>query len=256
MAMKAARVLACLALLALAVSAGAQDAATALYNAGNAAYASGDYAAAIAKYEQARATGAVNHALFHNLGNAYFKAGQVGRAILNYERGARLAPGDDDLRFNLRFALARTVDKVDAPEEGFLGGLLRRAAERISVAAAVGVAVALYLLICTAVLLAVLFRRSATVRTWALLTGAGLLVVFLLYSPLLYAKASGDAAMEGVVVAAKVDVTSGPGQDFTTVFTVHEGTRVTVREVRDRWAQVTIPSGFSGWIPRDAYEPI
>ena len=120
--MRAARVALCLVLL-VASAAWAQDAATALYNAGNAAYAAGDYATAAAKYEQARAAGGANHALFHNLGNAYFKAGRLGRAILNYERGLRLAPGDEDLRYNLRFARARTVDKVDAPEEGFIGGL-------------------------------------------------------------------------------------------------------------------------------------
>ena len=254
--MRAARVALCLVLLVASV-AWAQDAATALYNAGNAAYAAGDYATAAAKYEQARAAGGANHALFHNLGNAYFKAGQLGRAILNYERGLRLAPGDEDLRYNLRFARARTVDKVDAPEEGFIGGLLRRAADRMSLAAAVRIAVALYLLICTAALAAVVFRRSVAPRTGALLAGGGFLVLFLLFSPLLYAKVSRDVyATAGVVVAAKVDVMSGPGQDFTTVFTVHEGLRVTVREVRERWAQVTIPSGYSGWIPRDAFEPI
>jgi tetratricopeptide (TPR) repeat protein len=242
-------------LLLAAVVARAQD-ETALYNAGNAAYAAGDYAGAVAKYEQARGVGARHPDLFFNLGNAYFQSGRIGRAVLNYERGLRLAPGDDDPRFNLRLARSRAKDALETPEEGFLGGLLRRAADRVSLPSAVHLGVLLYLLLCTAILAAVLLRRSPIARGWAIAAAGAVLVVFLLLAPLFWVVAGRASAVEGVVVAPVVEVTSGPGKDFPTVFTVHEGMDVAVREVRGDWAQVTIPSGLSGWLPRASFDPI
>jgi tetratricopeptide (TPR) repeat protein len=242
-------------LLLVAGVAFAQD-ETSLYNAGNAAYAAGDYAGAVAKYEQARGVGASHPDLCLNLGNAYYQAGKLGRAVLNYERGLRLAPGDDDLRFNLRLARSRTKDAVERPEEGFLGGLARQAADRVAVPLAVHLGVALYLLFCTAVLVAVLARRRPVARGWAIAAAGAVLAVALLLSPLFYVVAARASAAEGVIVDPVVEVTSGPGKDFPAVFTVHEGMDVAVREVRGDWAQVTIPSGLSGWVPRAAYDPI
>jgi uncharacterized protein YgiM (DUF1202 family) len=54
----------------------------------------------------------------------------------------------------------------------------------------------------------------------------------------------------------KVDVLSGPAADNTVLFTVHEGTRLEVRNRRDGWYQVSLPNAMSGWVPSGAVEQV
>jgi hypothetical protein len=253
---RAALVLA-LAVVLCAVTVGARDAAAALYNQGNQAYAQGDFDKAIALYGKALEHGANNHRVHYNLANAYFQKREIGLAILHYERALRLAPGDADIRHNLRYARLATVDKWDEPETGFFVRGFRAVRDRVSLSFVVGAAAIAYLLFCTVLLVAVIGRRRAVPRTIALACAAVVFCAGLALAPLVWSKVahfSGDAA--GVVLAPKVEAMSGPGDRFTTVFTVHEGMAFRIQERREGWARVLIPSGFSGWIPVESFETI
>jgi hypothetical protein len=62
---------------------------------------------------------------------------------------------------------------------------------------------------------------------------------------------------EGVVVAAEVDVTSGPGAQYTAEFTLHGGTEVDLVEMRGNWARLALPSDdVEGWVPASAVEAV
>ncbi|MDE6711994.1 MAG: tetratricopeptide repeat protein, partial [Alistipes sp.] len=76
----------------------------------NTAYINGDFRTAAAIYEQSLAQGFVSAKLYYNLANACFKENRLGKAILYYHRALRLAPGSDDIRYNLSVAEARTKD--------------------------------------------------------------------------------------------------------------------------------------------------
>ena len=53
-----------------------------------------------------------------------------------------------------------------------------------------------------------------------------------------------------VILSDAVDVRSGPGQNQTVLFTVHEGLKAEVRADRGDWLQVSLPNGWNGWIPK------
>ena len=72
------------------------DAVTEAFKKGNDAYYRGEYAAAIAAYEQVAALGVINEDLYYNLGNAYYRAGRMGPAIYNYERALTLDSDQED----------------------------------------------------------------------------------------------------------------------------------------------------------------
>ncbi len=72
-----------------------------LFQKGNEAYSRGDYAQAIAQYEQITETAGYAPSVLYNLANSYALSGQTGRAVLNYERALRLAPSDSDISGNL-----------------------------------------------------------------------------------------------------------------------------------------------------------
>src|SRR5512147_2306099 len=114
---------ACVALLMLLFAlAGRADETMLQFEQGNQYYRNAAFADAVKTYELILATGRESAALYYNLGNAYFKMQNMPAAILNYERALRLAPGDEDIRYNLRLANLRVIDKIEpVPELFFVG---------------------------------------------------------------------------------------------------------------------------------------
>ena len=84
------------------------------------AYVRGDYAQAIALYEELLEEGESSE-VYYNLGNSYFKADNIGKSILNYERALLLNPGNSDIRANLDIARSKTQDNlVSTPDIFFM----------------------------------------------------------------------------------------------------------------------------------------
>ena len=96
-----------------------------LWDRANTAYVNGDYHAAAEIYEGILAQGLSSVKLYYNLANAYFKEGQLGKSILFYRRALRLAPGNDDIRYNLSVAEARTKDNIEQIPEFFFTEWMR-----------------------------------------------------------------------------------------------------------------------------------
>ena len=96
-----------------------------LWDRANTAYINGDYRGAAEIYGEILDRGLGSVKLYYNLANACFKEGQTGRAILFYRRALRLAPGNDDIRYNLSVAEARTKDTIERIPEFFLVGWVR-----------------------------------------------------------------------------------------------------------------------------------
>jgi len=90
-------------LLPVAVVAFASDGPTP-FEKGNKAFASDDYAGAVAAYHEQLETTGPNASLLFNLGNAHYRLGKYGPAILAYERALVLDPHAEDIRANLRLA--------------------------------------------------------------------------------------------------------------------------------------------------------
>ncbi|MDP2911278.1 MAG: tetratricopeptide repeat protein, partial [Candidatus Omnitrophota bacterium] len=91
-----------------------------LYRKGNSSYENGDYGKAVSFYEELVKMDRVSPEVFYNLGNSYFKLKKTGKAVLNYERALRLDSRDRDIQLNLRLTRSMAVDKINAPERGFV----------------------------------------------------------------------------------------------------------------------------------------
>ena len=217
-----------------------------------AAYEEGEFQAAIEAWEELTRGRGGDAATYYNLGNAYFKAGWLGRAVLNWERARRLEPRDRDTLENLDFARRLLVDEV--PESG---GLLSRWLERLggllSFEEAALSALALWSLLGLVGVFAIVF--NGVKRRAALAAAVVLLLMLMVLSPVLgwHLWRLGESS-EAVVLVPSIDVRSGPGERYTSVFTVHEGLLVRVRQSTSGWYRVALPDGLGGWLPADAVE--
>jgi tetratricopeptide (TPR) repeat protein len=231
-------------ILALAVWATAAQPPEALLDAAAAAYDAGDYAAAVAQYEQVLAAGVHDARVYHNLGNAYYESGDLGRALLNYHRALRLDPRRTDTSLQVSLVRGLRVD-VQGDECGLLeviagttDGILTRG-ELLLVAGLLWAG-------SFGVLTAYLVRRSEGLRYAAVGLGAAALIALALVLGRVYVEAARPLA---VVVAPQVTVTSGPGTDFTALYTLYAAAELRIIGREGEWVQFALPDGRLGWMP-------
>jgi tetratricopeptide (TPR) repeat protein len=222
-----------------------------LFAAGNEHYAAGRYDEAAAQYRSLLEQGFRSEAVHYNLGNALFKMERLGPAILEYERAARLAPRDEDIQANLRYARSLTADRMSEGGAHTTSFFLERLLELTSPDQDAAFFLAVYL---TGGALGALWIVARTIR-WRRLVAACLIALAV---PLAVSGASLGVKVyrmatlrQAVVLRERVDVLSGPGDDNTTLFTVHEGLRLDVRDRQGAWWRVRLDNGLSGWVPAE-----
>jgi tetratricopeptide (TPR) repeat protein len=197
----------------------------------------------------------VDDRLEYNLANAEYKRGRLGEAILHYERARRLNPSDRDIAGNLAIARAKIRDVIEEDDgAGALRGV-RSFQDRLGVAAQAGLVVAGVWLVAGIVTWCGSRPRGFTPAwSWALaLTVALTGMVFLSWRA---SWARLDGAARAVILKPSVEALAGPGLNNASLFTLHEGTTVSIQGERDEWIQVTLPNNLTGWLPRDAAERI
>ncbi len=221
--------------------------------AANRHYEDARYDQAVADYKTILAAGIRNSDVYYNLGNAYYRQRDLGRAILNYRRAQWLEPRDADISANLRLARVQTVDRLDisgTAQAGF-GQIVGRwfTLDEISF-----LLLALWLLICLCLSLAILVPRYRRLWRWLIAACTVLLLVGLVtVVSHVYTR---QQFPEAVVVAPKIDATSGPGptDQYAVEFTLHAGAEVNLLERRLGWRRVALPGDLQGWVPAEAVE--
>ena len=233
----------------------AQSAATGQYNEANALYRASDFDAARQSYLEVAATGVRDARLYYNLGNACFKSERLGEAILWYERARRLAPHDEDIEANLRFANLVKKDREPAGDRNallrFVGAVyIWPSHDQLSVLFALSF-LALFALGVRR--LRARARRGAVWLTGVLLTAGLSAGAAVWLGARIYYQAS---ISEAIVTAEKVLARSGPDAGQTEVFIAHEGTKVRLVRQEGRWLLVRLANGLGGWIQAEAIERI
>lgn len=227
-----------------------------LWDLANTAYINGDYHGAAESYEAILARGLSSVKLYYNLANSYFKEDRLGQAILFYHRALRMAPGNDDIRYNLQVAEARTKDKIEEIPEFFLSKWVRGVRHTMSCTAwsvlslvALACALGLFLLYLLASRLSL--RKAGFYGT---------LVAFVLFVATSWFALGERREMlddtQAVVMSTSTAVKSSPDPSATDLFVLHEGTLVEVANRLDGWCEVTIADGKKGWLEAKAIETI
>lgn len=230
-----------------------------IFEQANAFYRDGDPAKALDGYLYLADLGIENGQLYYNLGNAYFRLGETGKAVLWYERALRYLPRFRDLKFNLEYVRNTLVDEEFRPEPpggtlGFLAGLHNALNPRESLLL---LAAALWLLgavLAARMLIPLEWMRSALkAPAWTLAVLAALGVFSTGYK--IYRL---EFVREAVVMSPALNVATGPGGEFSTAFTLHEGTKVEVVQRDGDWVRIVLPgaAGFTGWAPAAGVETI
>jgi tetratricopeptide (TPR) repeat protein len=222
----------------------------------DAEYLKGNYHQAIKDYEELLHRGA-SADIYYNLGNAYFRTQDVTHAVLNYERALLLSPGDKDIKFNLEFARARTIDQIAPQSEMFFITWYKALVNFTSVdtwatTAIVSIIAALLLM------LIYLFGPSLRWRKVGFFGGCVFLVLFLLSNLFAYQQKNELINRRGaIIMSSSVNVKKTPARNSADAFILHEGTRVDItdKSLHD-WRGIKLADGREGWIPTKQLEEI
>ena len=223
------------------------------FEAANAAYADGRYDEAATLY-QSLLDEQPNATLYYNLGNARFKQGELAQAILSYERALRLKPNYKDAKYNLAFAQSRIVDNI--PEQDFfLSSWARTVRNQLSERTWLRSSIALFILALAGLLLFLLGRAM-----WVRKTAFHIAWIALLFSLITGLNAASlhnrdTLRNEAIITQGVVNAKSSPDRSGTDLFTLHEGTKVTIRETIGEWVNVHVGSN-EGWIRSSNLERI
>lgn len=219
-----------------------------LWDRANTAYLRGDYRAAVRDYEEILDRGFESAKLYYNLGNACFKDNRTGRAILNYRRALRLAPGDEDIRYNLSVAESRTKDRIEVIPEFFFTEWMRTLRSLMSGTAWTILSLILLAAVFVCALL-YLLALQLPLRKGGFYGMAGCLVLFIAATA--FAMADRNESVnrrEAIVLSSAVSVKSSPDKSATDLFVLHEGTAVRTGDSLGEWTEVTIADGKKGWL--------
>jgi tetratricopeptide (TPR) repeat protein len=224
------------------------DPAQALFAKGNELYAKGQYKAAADTYQQLLDEGYQSTAIYFNMGDASFKNDDIASALLYYEKARKLAPGDDDINFNIRFVNAKTTDKVDEAPEFFLtrwgrAFILNFSVSQLSVLSIV------FVFLGSALLVLYFFAGSVMIKKSSFYISLSL--GFLAIVTILIAQRQTSYFNEhrqAIIFTSSVNVKSGPVEKSNTLFVIHDGTKVNVLENDNAWMKIGLPNGNEGWV--------
>lgn len=217
---------------------------------GNEASLKGDYAAAVAAYEQIERQGVISSDLHYNLGVATFRQGKLGRAIWAFERAAALDPDAEDARFNLaqtrKLVERRVRDKIEGAERE---PTWIRIVTFLPASTQTWVFLLLYF---GGFVLLFLRRRADDDSRAALSAGAALIgAAAALAAVLLAGRVALDRIPFAIVIPDRVAVKEGADTNYRTSFEVHAGLRVRLLERDHDWVRVRLANGLEGWIQDD-----
>ena len=223
---------------------------------GDSAYMKNDYASAIQIYEALLNRGEAAD-IYYNLGNSYYKAGDIAKAILNYERALLLQPGNGDIRANLEIARSKTVDKVEPVPEIFFVSWTKSLINSMSVDSWAVCGVVCFILLIVSLYLFI-FSKQIVLKKAGFISGIVFLAVTILAN--VFANQQKDELTKrnsASVINPSVTVRSTPSESGTSLFILHEGHKVGVKDgsMKD-WKEIRLEDGKVGWVPASAIEII
>lgn len=223
---------------------------------GDSAYIKNDYKSAIQIYEALLEKGEAAE-VYYNLGNCYYKTNDIAKSILNYERALLLDPGNTDIRVNLEMARAKTVDKITPIPDIFFVAWIKSLINCLSVDAWAKCGILFFILFLVAVAL-FFFSKQASLKKGGFIGG----IVFLILVVLSNVFASQQKAVlvnrnAAIVLVPSVTVRSTPSESGTSLFILHEGRKVELKDNSMReWKEIRLEDGKVGWVPTSSIEVI
>ena len=220
------------------------------------AYENRQYDDALAHFTQLANDGIVSAEIYFNIGNTYFRLNQIGEAILSYKRGLRLQPNNRLLKSNLNYLLSLTKDRQQIGDENPFLRLLGTGVNFFSLNGLILFTLFFFLVSVLIIDMIIINYRGEDKTIPYFLLSISMIIMIVFGSTALYRHKSLYDEKEAVLVASSATGYSGPAEDYTNLFRIHEGMIFDVVKTDKEWSQIVLPTGISGWIKNELFESV
>lgn len=224
---------------------------------GNALYQKWQYKEAAQEYENILKEGKQHSAeLYFNLGNCYYKLNKVAPAIYNYEKALVLKPNDAETLNNLKFAKKLTIDEIkEVPKVGF-AKLVQNFTGIFNYNTWAWISVGTAFIFLLSFIGYYFSQLTLSKRIYFI--GMFILLFALLVTVFagIYEKTNYENDRPAIVFAEMTEVRSEPQKAGSSIFLLHEGAKVYVKETLENWKKIELTDGTEGWIDASAIREV
>lgn len=196
-------------------------------------------------------------ALYYNMGNAYYRNGDLGLSILAYERAYRISPRDRYIKHNLLVAQGQTIDRIEN-KRPYGEELWIRLCDALPMSVLVVAVYLFFTLFLTGILFFLLGKRRYQ-RQIGFYSALFSLLLFIVGQIMLLSLHNRFRnPNEAIILEGQVAAKSSPDNESTTLFILHEGTKVNIveKEASDGWYAIMLPDNKLAWLPSDVLQTI
>lgn len=217
------------------------------------AYNNKDYQNALENFSLIENEGIINADLYYNIANCYFRLNEIGRSILYYKKALKVRSNHQAARRNLQYALTFTKDKQNLVDNSLIRSFWLKAFDSFSINFLALMTLFLFFVIVILISFMIIYYRNREKTVPIFLTSVFLIsfIILLIVSIFKWQVFHNDD--EGVLLSISAIGYSGPGEDFTRVFTIHEGMIFTIERSEDNWSLIKLENGLGGWIHKDTF---
>ncbi|NER10126.1 Tetratricopeptide repeat-containing protein [Muriicola jejuensis] len=213
------------------------------------AYNEGDYELAIENYQHILESGSHSPSLYFNLGNAHYKLKEIAPSIYYYEKALLLDPNDTEIRDNLNYARQMTIDEIEPIPQSAMTRITSRVMNIMTYDQWAYTSIVLMILF-VLLYIAFYFFRFADKKRLAFI--GSMVCLFLTVMSVTLAVLQYQEYRDtrpAIIFARETAVKEEPNNRSTTLFTLHEGSKVFVEETLEDWKKIRLSDGKNGWIP-------
>lgn len=222
----------------------------------NELYSQGKYSSAIDIYESLHKSGISSFELYYNLGNAYYKLGDYAYSILYLEKAKKIAPGDEDIDYNLRIANLQIVDKIEPVPEFFLNQIWTDLLNFTDSCSWAWTFIILFWLGIASLASFYLLNSSFSKKMLFALAGLFLAVSIFIFFISMQSDGLQKTQNSAIIFEPSIYVKASPENNSTDLFILHEGTKVKLLDEVGEWSKIKIADGNVGWLPKSSFQVI
>jgi tetratricopeptide (TPR) repeat protein len=235
----------------------ADESSQKVFEIANEMYKKGDYENAIQKYEFIEKSLKKESAdLYFNLGNSYYKFNKVAPSIYYYEKALLLEPNNKDIKTNLAFAQKRTIDNIKVVNELGFTKFIKSVTSIFSINTWTWLSVTFSAFTLLSFGLFLYQEESGTKRFSFIGIFVSLFLVIVSFLSANFLTNYKTKDKPAIIFEDAVDVKAEPKEDADNAFTLHEGTKVYVKETLDNYKRIHLTDKTEGWVLSSAIKEV
>ena len=222
-----------------------------LFSKANAEYKNENYQEAINLYQQIEEHNVVSSSLYYNLGNCFYKLNDVANTIYYYEKALLLNPLNEDVTNNLEFAKRMTIDNIEALPKTFLQKLKLNYIQKFSYNQWAIITVILSFFTALFFLFFYFSGFSNKKRIYFLISILSFILLIISTTISYNQHNIYINTRAAIIFSPKVIIKNAPTINSEEIFTLHEGTKISILDSVDNWKKIKLADGKVGWISAD-----